>query len=78
MQDKQHQVDDTYLTKIVKDEKSWFTQMEVIDLVYHKFFFSANILGCQPRTFLYFPPVTTQTLVVAAADIHGATSEYAR
>jgi hypothetical protein len=77
IQDKQHQVDNSYLNKIVKDQQSWFQQIEVIDSVYHQFFFLANIMGCQSMTSLYFPPVTLQTLIVAAAAVHGTTSDYA-
>ena len=27
--------DDAYLSNLVDDKKSWFTQMEVLDLIYH-------------------------------------------
>jgi len=39
--------DDSYLSKVVDDTKSWFTRMEVLDLIYHQFFFTANSLGHQ-------------------------------
>jgi len=29
--------DDAYLSKVVDDKKSWFTWMEVLDLIYHQF-----------------------------------------
>jgi len=28
--------DDAYLSNVADDEKSWFTQMEVLDLIYHQ------------------------------------------
>jgi hypothetical protein len=37
--------DDAYLSKVVEDKKSWFTRMEVLDLIYHQYFFTANNLG---------------------------------
>jgi len=68
--------DDAYLSKVVDDKKSWFTRMEVLDLIYHQFFFTANSLGRQPTTAQYFQPLATQTLALAAAAIHCALSEY--
>jgi len=70
-------VDDAYLSKVVDDKKSWFTRMEVLHLVYHQLFFTANCLGCQPTTSQYFQPLAPQTLALAAAAIHCALSEYA-
>jgi hypothetical protein len=69
--------DDTYLSKVVDDKKSWFTRMEVLDLIYHQFFFTANSLGRQPTTSQYFQPLAPQTLALAAAAIHFMLSEYA-
>jgi hypothetical protein len=34
-----------YLSKVIDDKKSFFSWMEVLDLVYHQFFFTANKLG---------------------------------
>ena len=68
--------DDAYLTKVVNDKKSLFTQMKVLDLMYHQFFFTTNSLGRQPTTSQYFQPLAPQTLVLAAAAIHCALSEY--
>jgi len=65
------------LSKVVEDKKSWFKQMEVLDLIYHQFFFTANSLGRQPTTSQYFQPLTSQTSALAAAAIHCALSEYA-
>jgi hypothetical protein len=59
------------------DKKSWFTPMEVLDFIYHQFFFTANSLGHQPTTSQYFQPLTLQTLALAAAAIHCELSEYA-
>jgi len=69
--------DDAYLSKVVDDKKSWFMRMEVLDLISHQFFFTANSLGCQPTTSQYFQPLAPQTLVLAAAAIHCALSAYA-
>ena len=69
--------DDANLLKVVDDMKSWFTQTEMLDLIYHQFFFTANSLGCQPITTQYFQPLAPQTLALAAAAIHCALSEYA-
>jgi len=69
--------DNAYLSKVIEDKKSWFMQMEVLDLIYHQFFFTANSLGHQPMTSQYFQPLTLQTLELAAAAIHCALSEYA-
>jgi hypothetical protein len=69
--------DDAYLSKVIDDKKSWFTRMEVLDLMYQQFFFTANSLGCQPTTSQFFQPLTPQTLALVAAAIHCALSEYA-
>jgi hypothetical protein len=69
--------DDAYLSKVIDDKKSWFTRMEVLDLIYHQFFFTANSLGRQPTTSQFFQPLTPQTLALVAAAIHCALSEYA-
>ena len=68
--------DDAYLSKVVNDKKSWFTQMEVLDFIFHQFFFTTNSLGCQPTTSQYFQPLTPQTLVLATTAFHCALSEY--
>jgi len=70
-------IDEAYRSMVVDDKNSWFTRMEVLDLIYHKFFFAANSLGCQPTTSQYFQPLAPQTLALAAAAIHCALSEYA-
>jgi len=70
-------IDDAYLSKVVDDKESWFTQMEVLDLINHQFFFTTNSLGCQPTTSQYVQPLALQTLALAAAAIHCALSEYA-
>jgi hypothetical protein len=51
--------------------------MEVLDLIYHQFFFTANSLGRQPTTSQFFQPLTPQTLALVAAAIHCVLSEYA-
>jgi len=69
--------DDAYLSKVIKDKKAWFTQMEVLDLIYHQFFFTANRMGRQPTTSQFFQPLTPLTLALVAAVIRCAQSEYA-
>jgi len=69
--------DDAYFSKVVDVKKLWFTQMEVLDLIYHQLFFTANSLGRQPKPSQYFQPLAPQTVVLAAAAIYCALSEYA-
>jgi len=69
--------DDAYLSKVVDDTNSWFTRMEVVDLIYQQYFFTATSLGYQPTTSQYFQPLAPQTLVLPAAAIHCTLSEYA-
>jgi len=69
--------DDAYLSKVIDAKKSWFTQMEVLHIIYHHFFFTANSLGRQPTTSQFFQPLTPQTLPLVAAAIHCELSEYA-
>jgi len=51
--------------------------MEVLDLIYHQFFFTANSLECQPSISQFFQPLALQPLVLVATAIHFAQSEYA-
>ena len=51
--------------------------MEVLDLLYHSFLFTANSLKCQPTTSQYFWHLTLQMLVLAATPISSSLSEYA-
>ena len=51
--------------------------MEVLDLIYHQFSFTANSLGRQPMTSQYFQRLAPQTSALVAAAIHCALSEYA-
>jgi len=69
--------DDDYLSKVIDDKKSWFTWMEVLDLIYHQFFFTANSLGRQLTTSQFFQSLPPQTLALVAAAIHCVLSEYA-
>ena len=69
--------DDAYLSNGIDDKKSWFTQMELHDLIDHQFFFTSKSLGRQPTTSQYLQPLTQQTLALAAVTIHCARSEYA-
>jgi len=68
--------DDAYLLKVIDDKKAWSMQMEVLDLIYHQFFFTANSLGRQPTTSQFFQPLTLQRLALVAAAIHCALSQY--
>jgi len=52
-------------------------RMEVLDLIYHQFFFTAYSLGHQPMTSQYLQPLALQTLALVAAAIHWALFEYA-
>jgi hypothetical protein len=61
MQVKKLLFDDAYLSKVIDDKKSWFTQMEVLDLIYHQLFFTANSLGWQTTTSQFFQPLAPQT-----------------
>jgi len=36
---------DSYLSKVIDDKKSWFTWIEVLDLIYHQLLFTADTLG---------------------------------
>lgn len=38
-----------------------FTQLEVLDSIYHQFFFAANFLGCQAIPSHCFEPIAPQT-----------------
>jgi len=69
--------DDAYLSKVVNDKKSWFTRMEVLDSIYHQFFFTTNSLGRQPTASQYFQPLAPQTSALAAAALHCSLSDYA-
>jgi hypothetical protein len=51
--------------------------MEVHDLIHCQFSFTANSLGGQLTTLLFFQPLTLQTLAFVATAIHCALSEYA-
>jgi hypothetical protein len=51
--------------------------MDVLNLIYHQFFFTANSFGRQPMTPQYLQPLTLQTLVLGVAASHCALSEYA-
>jgi len=77
IQVKERLFDDAYLSKVVDDKRSFFTGMEVLDLIYHQFFLMANSLGRQPTTSQYFQPLAPLNLALVAAAIHCVLSEYA-
>jgi len=68
--------DIAYISKVMDDEKLWYTRMEVLDLIHRPFLFTANSLGRQPTTLQFFQPLTPQTLALVAAAIEFALSEY--
>jgi len=70
-------LNDAYFSKVMNNKKSWFTPMQVLDLINHQFLFTTNSLGCQPMTSQYFKPLVPHTLALAAAANHCALSEYA-
>jgi hypothetical protein len=55
--------DHAHLSKVLDDNKPWIMRLEVLDLIYHQFFFTANSLGQQPTTPQFFQPITPQTLM---------------
>jgi len=66
-----------FTSNVVDDKNSWFTGMEVLDIMNKQCFFTANSVGPQPTTSQYFQPLAPQTLALAATAIHCALSEYA-
>jgi hypothetical protein len=66
-----------YLSQVIDDKKAWFTRMEVLNSIYHQFFFTANSLWRQLTTSQFFQPLTPQTLSLVPTAIHCALSEYA-
>jgi len=54
MRGKDPQFDDAYLSKVIDDKKSWFTPIELLDLIYDQLFFTANSLGRQLSTLQFF------------------------
>jgi len=69
--------DNAYLSEIIHDRKSWFVRMEVLDSIYHQFFFTAKSFGRQPTTLQFFQPLAPQTLPLEAAAIRCWLSVYA-
>jgi hypothetical protein len=69
-------LNDEYLSKVVDDKKSWFTPLDVLDLIYHQCFFTANSLGHKPTTSQYVQSNTLQPAARAAVAIHCTLSEY--
>jgi len=51
--------------------------MEVLDLIWHQFFFTAKNLGRQRTTSQFFQPVTPQTLALVATAIYCVLSDCA-
>jgi hypothetical protein len=53
-------LDDAYLSKVVNDKTSWFTQMEVLHHIYYQCFFTTNSLEHQATTVEDLQPLTPQ------------------
>jgi hypothetical protein len=68
--------EDSYMMNIIGDKKAWFTRFDILDLIYHIFFFTVNTSGQVPHTAKYFDLVSPWTLAIAAAAIHCALSDY--
>lgn len=62
-------LDEAYLSKVTDDQKSEFTRMEVLDLIYHQFLFNTNSLRRQPTISQCIQHLTLQTLARMAAAI---------
>jgi len=77
IQDNKLRFDNAHLSKVVEGKQAWFTRMDVLDLIFHQFFFTANSLGCQPMTSQYCQPLAVQTLAQVAAAIYCALSQHA-
>jgi len=65
------------LLNIMDDNKLWFTHIDVLDVIYHQFFFTANILEWQSTTSQFFQPLAPQTVACVAVAIHSMLSQYA-
>jgi len=68
--------DNANRSKVMDDKTSSFTRMEVRDLIYYQFCYTATSLGRQGKTSQYFEPLGPWTLAVAVAAIHCVLSEY--
>jgi len=68
--------EDAYLSKVVDNNKSWSTQMEVLHLIYHQSFFTANSMGWEPMISQYVHHLSSQRLALGAAAMHCVLSEY--
>jgi len=77
IQNKEILLDNAYLSKVINNMKSLFTQMEVLDLIYHLVFFTANSLGRQLTTSQFFQLLAPQMLALVATAIHCELSDYA-
>jgi len=74
---KELKLPDAYVSKDINDNMTWFMQMELLDTIYHQFFFTAKSLGQQLTTLQFFQPLSPQTLALVAPAIHCVLSEYA-
>jgi len=53
----------------VENKGIFFTEVDIVNVIYHTFFIPANHLGCQPAKSQLFQFLTHQTLVLAGAAI---------
>jgi len=77
IQYKEFRFENAYLSMVINDEKSWFTWMEMLDLINHQIFLTANSFRQQPTTSPCFQPLAPQTLALVATAIRCALSEHA-
>jgi len=63
-------IDDAFLLNVVDDNKSWFTQMEVVNPIYNYCFLTGNSVGRQPTASQFLQLLALQTLAPAATAIH--------
>jgi hypothetical protein len=68
--------DDADCSTVVDDKKILFTPMQVIDLIWHKFIFTANTLEHQQTTSQHFQPPTPLALALVATALYCVLSEY--
>lgn len=77
MQATELQFDDAQLPTVLEDKKSRFSEMEIIDSIYHQFLLTADWLGHQPTTSHVIESLALISLALAAAGIHCALSDSA-
>jgi len=71
------QFNNAHLSGVVDDKKSFFSQMEMLDLIDCQFFFTTNSLRHQLTASQFVQPLAPWTLLLVATTIHCALSESA-